>query len=128
MDRTVARLNIEHYRKLLDEEVDQAKRQIILRLLAEEEAKLVSLKTSPGKRQSQLGLLPPFPPVGWLNVDPFFCFHLHPPTQDTAARKNEGMRSVPVNDGQLKIPVEGRNGYRFPLHPQNVTCRRGIRL
>ena len=35
MDRTVARLNIEHYRKLLAEEMDDAKRRTILRLLAE---------------------------------------------------------------------------------------------
>jgi L-lactate utilization protein LutC len=38
MDRTVARLNIEHYRKLLSEQMDEPKRQTILRLLAEEEA------------------------------------------------------------------------------------------
>ena len=40
MDRTVARLNIEHYRKLLAKEADETKRQTILRLLEEEEAKL----------------------------------------------------------------------------------------
>ena len=37
MYRTVARLNIEHFRKLLSQEKDEAKRQTILRLLAEEE-------------------------------------------------------------------------------------------
>jgi hypothetical protein len=42
MDRTVARLNIEHYRKLLAKETDEAKRQTVLRLLAEEESKLAS--------------------------------------------------------------------------------------
>ncbi len=40
MDRTVARLNIEHYRKLLAHETDEIKRQTLLRLLEEEEAKL----------------------------------------------------------------------------------------
>ena len=40
MDRTVADLNIEHFRKLLASETDPAKRQTIERLLAEEEAKL----------------------------------------------------------------------------------------
>jgi len=40
MDRAVAHLNIEHYRRLLAEETDEARRQTILRLLAEEEAKL----------------------------------------------------------------------------------------
>jgi hypothetical protein len=40
MDRTVADLNIEHFRKLLASETDPVKRQTIERLLAEEEAKL----------------------------------------------------------------------------------------
>lgn len=40
MDRAVARLNIEHYRRLLARETDETRRQTILRLLAEEEAKL----------------------------------------------------------------------------------------
>jgi hypothetical protein len=40
MDRTIARLNIEHYKRLLERETDDAKRQTIRLLLAEEEAKL----------------------------------------------------------------------------------------
>jgi hypothetical protein len=44
MDRTVAHLNIEHFRKLLAAEMDETKRQTILRLLAEEEAKLASIR------------------------------------------------------------------------------------
>jgi len=40
MDKTVADLNIEHFRKMLAVETDPAKRQTIERLLAEEEAKL----------------------------------------------------------------------------------------
>ena len=40
MDRTVARLNIEHYRRLLARETDETRRQTIVRLLTEEEAKL----------------------------------------------------------------------------------------
>lgn len=40
MDRTVARYNIEHYRRLLAKETDEMRRQMLLRLLAEEEAKL----------------------------------------------------------------------------------------
>ena len=43
VDRAVAHLNIEHFRRLLDLEKDEAKRQILLRLLAEEEAKLAAL-------------------------------------------------------------------------------------
>ncbi|WP_170153526.1 hypothetical protein [Pseudolabrys taiwanensis] len=40
MDRTIAKLNIEHFRRLLEAETDQQKRETILRLLVEEEAKL----------------------------------------------------------------------------------------
>ncbi len=45
MDRTVARLNIQHFRKILESETDPAKRQTIERLLAEEEAKLARAAT-----------------------------------------------------------------------------------
>jgi hypothetical protein len=40
MDKTVARLNVEHYRKLLTSEIDDVKRRTITALLAAEEAKL----------------------------------------------------------------------------------------
>ena len=50
---TVARLNIEHYRKLLAEEMNAAKRQLILRLLAEEEAKLASLSSPAQEKQAR---------------------------------------------------------------------------
>ncbi len=51
MERTVARLNIEHYRKLLTNESDEAKRQVLLRLLAEEEAKLAALGAPPNNKK-----------------------------------------------------------------------------
>jgi hypothetical protein len=35
-------MNIEHYRRLLAAETDAARRQVLLRLLAEEEAKISS--------------------------------------------------------------------------------------
>ena len=40
MDKTVARLNVEHYKRLLATETDETRRRTLLRLLAEEEAKL----------------------------------------------------------------------------------------
>ena len=49
MDRSVARLNVEHYRKLLANESDETRRQTIMRLLAEEEAKLAN----PGPKQQK---------------------------------------------------------------------------
>jgi hypothetical protein len=50
MDKDVARLNIEHFRKLLERETDDAKRTMLLRLLAEEEAKLNAL-SAPRERK-----------------------------------------------------------------------------
>lgn len=43
MDKRVARLNIDHYRKLLATEIDETKRRTLQKLLAEEEAKLAGL-------------------------------------------------------------------------------------
>jgi hypothetical protein len=41
VETVVARLNIEHYKKLLETDTDEPRRQIVMRLLAEEQAKLV---------------------------------------------------------------------------------------
>ena len=57
MDRMIARLNIEHFLRKLAEETDPAKRQVILRLLADEETKLAAIEAA----QPQLL---PLPPVG----------------------------------------------------------------
>ena len=40
VDRSVAKLNIQHYKRLLEQETDAARRALLLRLLAEEEAKI----------------------------------------------------------------------------------------
>jgi len=51
VDRSVAHLNIERFRRLLAEETDQARRRTLMRLLAEEEAKLKGLPPSaPGSK------------------------------------------------------------------------------
>jgi hypothetical protein len=41
VDTIVARLKIEHYKKLLETDTDETRRKIVMRLLAEEHAKLV---------------------------------------------------------------------------------------
>jgi hypothetical protein len=41
--RTIIELNIAHYRNLLKNEADSSKRQIIVKLLAEEEAQLAKI-------------------------------------------------------------------------------------
>ena len=51
MDRSVARLNIEHFKKLLAVETDDKKRQILVQLLAEEEAKLEKLNAEAKDRK-----------------------------------------------------------------------------
>jgi hypothetical protein len=51
MDRDIARLNIEHFRKLLERETDESKRAVLLRLLAEEEAKLTVLNRGPREQK-----------------------------------------------------------------------------
>jgi hypothetical protein len=48
MDEKVAKLNIEHYKRLLASETDEAKRESIARLVAEEEANLAK---SPKERR-----------------------------------------------------------------------------
>lgn len=50
MDRTVAQYNIEHYRRLLAKETDESRRLMLLRLLAEEEAKLADNAPTEHKR------------------------------------------------------------------------------
>lgn len=47
MDKTVADLNIEYFKKLLETELDEAKRHTILRLLREEEARLAAGRVKP---------------------------------------------------------------------------------
>ena len=48
--RTIIELNIRHYRELLKVETDSAKRQMIGKLLAEEEAKLLALDRQEKKK------------------------------------------------------------------------------
>jgi hypothetical protein len=52
MDRAVAHLNIEHYRRLLATETDETKRRTILGLLAEEKAKLAALDDPPEEKEA----------------------------------------------------------------------------
>ena len=52
VDRTVAQLNIEHYRRLLAQEADENRRLVLQRLLAEEEAKLRGLTPPAGQRRA----------------------------------------------------------------------------
>lgn len=50
MDEAIARENIKHFRKLLETEADEAKRETIMQLLTEEEVKL-AMATNRKKRR-----------------------------------------------------------------------------
>lgn len=52
VNRSVAHLNIEHYKRLLAQETDEMRRQLLLRLLAEEEAKIANSDPPEPKRRS----------------------------------------------------------------------------
>ncbi len=47
MDEFIRQLNIQHYRQLLAQTTDETQRKMLLRLLAEEEAKRVNQGTVP---------------------------------------------------------------------------------
>ena len=47
MDKMIARLNIEHFRKQLASETNEATRRTLLQRLSDEEAKLAALRQSP---------------------------------------------------------------------------------
>ncbi|MEJ2623813.1 MAG: hypothetical protein P8Z80_04505 [Pseudolabrys sp.] len=51
MQRTVAQLNVEHFRRLLAKETDETRRATLQRLLAEEEAKLAERGPNERKRR-----------------------------------------------------------------------------
>ena len=53
LDRTVASLNIEHYKRLLATETDESRRKMLLRLLAEEEKKLAQAGRADAKAPRQ---------------------------------------------------------------------------
>ena len=51
MDRTIARLNIEHFQKLLAKETDETKRRTLQSLLVEEKAKLATAEGNPKEQK-----------------------------------------------------------------------------
>ena len=53
MDKTVADLNIQHFKKLLAAETNPVKRQMIERLLTEEEAKLALAQARKNRPQNK---------------------------------------------------------------------------
>jgi hypothetical protein len=92
MNRTIARLNIEHFEKLLAKETDETKRQTLLSLLTEEKAKTGGARGNPeAQKRYRLGRLIPSTPVRRTDVDPFLGFGIDPSTKNAAAWKDERM-------------------------------------
>jgi bacterioferritin (cytochrome b1) len=56
MDRFVARVNIVHIRDMLASEQNEVKRQTLLRILADEEARLAALENKQSKKERQADL------------------------------------------------------------------------
>jgi ABC-type siderophore export system fused ATPase/permease subunit len=53
IDHYIARLNIEHYKKILETEIDEVTRRIVTRLLAEEHANLVEVISKAMVREAE---------------------------------------------------------------------------
>jgi hypothetical protein len=58
MDRTVTRLNIDHFLVLLKKETDPSMRLTLLRLLREEEEKLAKFKAQAEKKNAEVQSIP----------------------------------------------------------------------
>jgi hypothetical protein len=52
MMETIARLNVQHFRKLLAQDIDETKRCTIVRLLAEEQEKLWRWEQEPARQRT----------------------------------------------------------------------------
>lgn len=65
--------------------------------------------------------------MGRPHVDPLLGFGIDPPGENPAARKHERVRALAVEDGELKVAVEGRAGDRLP-HARLVETSRPGRL
>jgi hypothetical protein len=53
MDEFIAKANVEHFKELLATEKDEAKRKLLLQLLAEEELKLATALRRKGDRENR---------------------------------------------------------------------------
>lgn len=64
--------------------------------------------------------------MGRLHVDPLLGLRIHPAVGHAAAWKDERVRAVRIDDGQLEIALEWRSGDRLPhwnVMPRRDTLR-----
>jgi hypothetical protein len=116
MDKTIARLNIEHYRKSLATEQDETKRQTLMRLLAEEQSKLAALDPPEKKTAQSLASLLPRAPMRGPHVDTFLSLGINPTAEDATARKHQSVHAVVTDNCEFKIAAKWRGGYKLPIH------------
>lgn len=64
-----------------------------------------------------LSVFAPLTPMRGLHVNAPFRFSLEPSAKNTAARKNESVGSVIIDDGQFKVALEWCGRDRLPLAP-----------
>jgi len=114
MHKKIANLNIEYYKRMLASESDAVKRESIARLVTEEEAKLAKIFQI---TQTDLQLFDPFAPVRRVHVDPLFQFGIYPTAWKPATGEDKRLQRAFVDDGELKVAVEGRGRYRLPHEP-----------
>ena len=92
MERTIARLNIESFRRKLEDETDETKRQMLVRLLSEEQAKLAAL---PEESAGNIGIRPS-------------VLALATPAQTSTVCQQNGLRDPGPDPSPTPHPVRAR--------------------
>jgi hypothetical protein len=88
-------------REALAKETDEAKRQLLARLLAEEEKKLAAANQKHGMEQKGKRLGLPISPVRRPHINLLFSFGVNPPSKYPATWKNKSVQTVVVDYGNL---------------------------
>jgi hypothetical protein len=130
MDRTVAHLNIEHYRRLLAGETDESRRARCCRScwrkkkLSSPERGRTRRKNSnanPASRNRVQVRVPPAP-MRRVDVEALATRGLHPAAGNALACKDERVRAVVVEDGELQVAIKRRG--RDWLPHETLVCPR----
>lgn len=119
MDRTVARLNIEHFHTLLERKRTRLCGQSFFVSWQKKKRSWLSSMLSRSKRTPSFS---PFPPVCRTHVDRLPGFRLDPSAEDTPAWEYECVRTVwvSVNHSKLKVAIERRARYVLPNQLKNL--------
>jgi hypothetical protein len=61
--------------------------------------------------------------MGGMNINPLLRFRFQPTAKDTAARKDESMWTIMVDNGQLDITAKWGGADRIPFHKNRLHSR-----